>query len=179
MKLNRKSVTLGLAGLAMVGVVLGGTGIAVAATDPPTVPSTASSSADPPYGHMGGMGGMGDADDMGSMAGMAFGENSPMTAAADYLGLSPTELQTQLHNGQSLADVAATQGKSASGLQDAMIAAMSANLDANTSLTPEEKAADLALMKSHLDLMMTATHDSGAGFGFGPMGGGMGGMMGR
>jgi hypothetical protein len=60
-----------------------------------------------------------------------------------------------------------------------MIAAMSANLDANTSLTPEEKAADLALMKSHLDLMMTATHDSGAGFGFGPMGGGMGGMMGR
>ncbi len=179
MKLNRKSVTLGLAGLAMVGVVLGGTGIAVAATDPPTVPSTASSSADPPYGHMGGRGGMGDADDMGSMAGMAFGEYSPMTAAADYLGLSPTELQTQLHNGQSQADVAAAQGKSASGLQDAMIAAMSANLDANTSLTPEEKAADLALMKSHLDLMMTATHDSGAGFGFGPMGGGMGGMMGR
>jgi hypothetical protein len=177
MKLNRKSVTLGLAGLAMVGVVLGGTGIAVAATDPPTVPSTASSSADPPYGHMGGRGGMGDADDMGSMAGMTFGENSPMAAAADYLGLSPTELQTQLHNGQSLADVAAAQGKSASGLQDAMIAAMSANLDANTSLTPEEKAADLALMKSHLDLMMTATHDSGAGFG--PMGGGMGGMMGR
>ena len=176
MKLNRKSVTLGLTGLAMVGVVLGGTGIAVAATDTPTVPSTASS-ADPPYGHMGGMGGMGDADDMGSMAGMAFGENSPMTAAADYLGLSPTELQTQLHNGQSLADVAAAQGKSASGLQDAMIAAMSANLDANTSLTPEEKAADLALMKSHLDLLMTATHASGAGFG--PMGGGMGGMMGR
>jgi hypothetical protein len=177
MKLNRKSVTLGLAGLAMVGVVLGGTGIAVAATDPPTVPSTASSSADPPYGHRGGRGGRGDADDMGSMAGMTFGENSPMAAAADYLGLSPTELQTQLHNGQSLADVAAAQGKSASGLQDAMIAAMSANLDANTSLTPEEKAADLALMKSHLDLMMTATHDSGAGFG--PMGGGMGGMMGR
>jgi hypothetical protein len=100
-----------------------------------------------------------------------------MAAAAGYLGLSPTDLRTQLHDGQSLADVAAAQGKSASGLQDAMIAAMTANLDANTTLTAEEKAAHLALMKSHLDVMVTATHSSTAGFG--PMGAGMGGMMGR
>jgi hypothetical protein len=166
-------VTLGLAGLAIVAALVGGTGMAVAAAGTPTVPSTVSP-ADPPYGHMGGMG---DENDMGYMAGMAFGENSPMAAAAGYLGLSPTELQTQLHNGQSLADVAAAQGKSTSGLQDAMIAAMTANLDANTTLTAEEKAADLALMKSHLDVMMTASHSSGAGFG--PMGAGMGGMMGR
>ena len=98
------------------------------------------------------------------MAGMAFGENSPMAAAADYLGLSPTDLQTQLHNGQSLADVAAAQGNSVSGLQDAMIAAMTANLDANTTLTAEQKAADLALMKSHLDVTMTATHSSACWF---------------
>lgn len=182
MKLNRKSVTLGLAGLAVVGALVGGTGIAVAATSRPTAPSTVSS-VDPPYGHMGGaggMGGMGDMDhvgDMGDMAGMAFGENSPMAAAAGYLGLSPTDLQTQLHNGQSLADVAAAQGKSTSGLQDAMVAAVTTNLDANTTLTAEEKATDLALMKSHLDVMMTATHSSGADFG--PMGAGMGGMMGR
>jgi hypothetical protein len=176
MKLNRKSVTLGLAGLAFAGALVGGTGIAVAATGTPTVPSTVSS-AEPPYGHMGGMGGMGDADEMGDMAGMAFGENSPMAAAAGYLGLSPTDLLAQLHNGTSLADVAAAQGKSASGLEDAMIAAMTANLDANTTLTAEEKAADLALMKSHLDVMVTATRSSAAGFG--PMGAGMGGMMGR
>jgi len=173
MKLNRKSVTLGLAGLAFAGALVGGTGIAVAATGTATVPSTVSS-ADPPYGHMGHMG---DADDMGFMAGMAFGENSPMAAAAGYLGLSTTDLQTQLYSGQSLADVAAAQGNSVSGLQDAMIAAMTANVDANTALTADEKAADLTLMKSHLDVMMTATHSSAAGFG--PMGGGMGGMMGR
>jgi hypothetical protein len=111
------------------------------------------------------------------MAGMAFGEDSPMAGAAGYLGLSTTDLSGQLHKGASLADVAAAQGKSVSGLQDAMIAGMTANLDANTTLTAEQRAADLALMKGHLDVMMTATHSSGAGFG--PMGAGMGGMMGR
>jgi hypothetical protein len=172
-KLNRKRMTLGLTGLAIVGALVGGTGIAVAATGTPTVPSTVTS-ADPPYGHMGGMDGM---DEMGDMAGMAFGAHSLMTAAADYLGLSTTDLLAQLHNGTPLADVAAAQGKSPSGLEAAMIAAMTANLDANTTLTAEEKAADLALMKNHLDVMMTATHSSDAGFG--PMGVGIRGMMGR
>ena len=58
-----------------------------------------------------------------------------------------------------------------------MVAAMTISLDANTTLTAEQKAADLALMKSHLDVMVSATRSSGAGFG--PMGAGMGGMMGR
>ena len=173
MNLNRKSVTLGLAVLAFAGALVGGTGIAVAATGTTTGPSTVAF-ADPHYGHMGGMG---DLDAMGGVAMMAFGENSPVAAAADYLGLSPTDLMAQLHNGTSMADVAAAQGKSVSGLEDAMISAMTANLDANTTLTAEQKAADLALMKSHLDVALTATHSSAAGFG--PMGGGMGGMMGR
>jgi hypothetical protein len=170
MKLNRKSVTLGLTGLALAGALVGGAGIAVAATGTPTVPSS-TSSADPPYGHLGDIAGMGD------MAGMAFGENSAMAAAAGYLGLSPTALQAQLQSGKSLADVAGVQGKAVSGLEDAMLAAMTSNLDANTSVTAEEKSADLALMKSHLDVMVTATHASGSGFG--PLGAGMGGMMGR
>jgi len=54
-----------------------------------------------------------------------------------------------------------------------MIAPMATNPDASTLLTGEHKAADLSLMKSHLDVMVTATDWSGAGFG--PMGG----MMGR
>ena len=58
-----------------------------------------------------------------------------------------------------------------------MVAAMTTDLDANTTLTVEEKAADVALMKSHLDVMVSATHSSGAGFR--PMGVAMGGMMGR
>ena len=53
----------------------------------------------------------------------------------------------QLQGGQSLADIAAAQGKSVSGLEDAMIAAMTSHLDANTTLTAEQKAA-LAAMKS-------------------------------
>ena len=177
MRLNRKSVTWGLAGLALAAALVGGAGVAVAATGSTSAVASTVSSADPPYGHMGDMSDMGDADGMANMAGMVFGENSPMAAAAAYLGLSRDDLLAQLHSGQSLAAVAAAQGKSVSGLEDAMMTAMTTTLDANTTLTAEEKAADLALMKSHLDTMVTATHSSGAGFG--PMGAGMGGMMGR
>ena len=127
-----------------------------------------------PGGHLGGMAGPGD---KGDMAGMAFGEDSAMAAAADYLGLSLTDLRAELRSGTSLADVAAAQGKSAAGLEDAMIAAMTTHLDANTTLTAEEKAAALAAMKSHLDVMVTATHSPGSGIG--PLGAGMGSMMGR
>ncbi|HEY4991869.1 MAG TPA: hypothetical protein VII33_07260 [Nakamurella sp.] len=165
-------MTWGLAGLALAGALVGGAGVAVAATGT-TSPSTVSS-ADPPYGHMGGIG---DMNGMGDMAGTAFGEDSPMAAAAGYLGLSRTDLQAQLRNGKSLADVAAAQGRSVSGIEDAVVAAMTTSLDANTTLTAAEKAADLAVMRSHLDVMVTAADSSGAGFG--PMGAGMGGMMGR
>ena len=176
MKLNRKGVTWAIAGLALAGALVGGAGIAVAATGTPQSSRSPSSTSlvDPPYGHMGGMAGTGD---MGDMAGMGFGENSAMAAAADYLGLSLTDLRAELQGGQSLADIAAAQGKSVSGLEDAMIAAMKTHLDANTTLTAEQKAAALAAMKSHLDVMVTATHSPGAGIG--PLGAGMGSMMGR
>ena len=65
----------------------------------------------------------------GHMAGPMFGQNSPMTAVAKYLGLSRAELREQLQAGKSLADVAKTQGKSVSGLEDAMVAALTTNLD--------------------------------------------------
>ncbi len=176
MKLNRKGVTWVIAGVALAGALVGGAGIAVAATGTPhSAPSPSSiSSVDPPYGHMGGMAGAGD---MGDLAGMGFGENSAMAAAADYLGLSLSDLRADLQGGQSLADIAAAQGKSVSGLEDAMIAAMSSHLDTNTTWTAEEKAAALAAMRSHLDVMVTATHSPGSGIG--PLGAGMGSMMGR
>ena len=167
-------MTWGIAGFALAAALVGGAGVAVAATATTSAAPAAVSSVDPPYGHMGGTG---EADGMEAMAGMAFGENSPMAAAAAYLGLTQSDLRTHLHSGQSLADVAAAQGKSVSGLEDAMMAAMRTTLDANTTLTPEEKVTDLALMKSHLDTMVTATHPAGAGFG--PMGAAMGAMMGR
>jgi hypothetical protein len=174
MRMNRRGVTVGLAGLVIAGVLAGGAGIAVAATGTPSAPSN-TSSAEPSYVHMGGHG---DMDGMpgarlGHPAGMAFGENSPMAAAAGYLGLSLNDLRAQLQGGQSLADVAAAQGKAVAGLENAMLTAMTSHLDANTTLTAEQKAAHLALMQSHFDSMVNAPHSSGAGIG--PMGA----MMGR
>lgn len=178
MRLNRKTVTVGLAGLAMVGALAGGAGIAVAASGTPVATSTVSSAL-PPCGHLGGgdMDGMSGAGPMGDMAGMAFGETSPMSAAADYVGLSQADLRDRLDEGKSLAEVAAEQGKSVSGLEDAMLAAMTSNIDANSVLTQEQKAAHVALVKDHLDAMVNAVHSPGAGMGL--MGAGTGGMMGR
>ena len=81
MKLNRKGVTWAIAGLALAGALVGGAGIAVAATGTPQSPPARSSTStvDPPYGHMGGMAGAGD---MGDLAGMGFGENSAMARAS-------------------------------------------------------------------------------------------------
>ena len=121
MKLNRESVAWGIAGLALAAALVGGAGIAVAATS--ATPSSPSSTTlvDPPYRHMGGMAGMGDEEDM---RGMAFGENSAVAAAADYLGLSLTDIRAELQSGRSLADVAAAQGKSVAGLMGSGMGSM-------------------------------------------------------
>ena len=57
MKMNRKGVTWAIAGLALAGALVGGAGIAVAATGTPQPSPSSTSLVDPPYGHMGGMGG--------------------------------------------------------------------------------------------------------------------------
>ena len=166
MKLNRKSVTLGLAGLGLVGALAGGVGIAAAATGSPGAPGPTATGAGP-YAGMGGMG-------FGMHAG-ALGDSSPFSAAASYLGLSQADLQKQLQAGKSLADVAKAQGKSVSGLEDAMVAAVKKNLDTNTTLTPDQKTAILTQMQSRIDTMVNTAHQSGSGVG--PMGGRMNGDM--
>ena len=166
MKLNRKSVTLGLAGLGIVGTLAAGVGVAAATTGSPGAPSPTTTSAGPHTG----MGGMGS-----GMHGTAMGENSVFSAAANYLGLSQSDLQTQLQAGKSLANVVEAQGKSVSGLKDAMVAAMRKNLDANPTLTPDQKTAILTQAQSHIDTMVNATHQSGSDVG--PMGGRMSGDM--
>ena len=45
------------------------------------------------------------------MHGMWSGQQPVMTAAADYLGLSLTQLRTQLQSGKSLADIARSAGQ--------------------------------------------------------------------
>jgi hypothetical protein len=78
-------------------------------------------------------------------------------AAAQYLGLTDAELQTQRQAGKSLAAIATAQGKTVAGL----------------------KAALLAQFSSTLDAYVNATNVGGPGFGFGGHGpGGPGGAGG-
>ena len=66
--------------------------------------------------------------------GRGFGLGRPggsFTAAATYLGISQTQLFTDIRSGKTLAQIAnSTSGKSASGLIDAMVAAEKTELDA-------------------------------------------------
>ncbi|KAB1148658.1 hypothetical protein F7R91_07600 [Streptomyces luteolifulvus] len=190
MKLNRKDVTRGLVALGVAGALAGGVGIAQAATGTADSPAASTTSAAPT--HM-----CGD-DDGGTygMHGRAFGDHAAMDAAANYLGLSRTGLQNRMYEGKSLADIAKAQGKSVSGLKDAMVAAVERELDDDTSLTAEQRKTILARAKSRIDIMVDTTygsgpgsrpgsrhgsgHGSGAGHGsmgsMGSMGMGMGGM---
>ena len=97
------------------------------------------------------------------------GQQPVMTAAADYLGLSLTQLRTQLQSGHSLADIARAQGKPVSGLKDAILGAMTSRINADTALTAQQRAAMISRVKSHLDTMinrdMDMDHGTGAGMG--------------
>ncbi len=143
MALNRRTFTVSVVTLGLVG--LSGVGVAWAATDGNSPSATASSNSS----HRAGM------------FGMAYGKYSPMTAAANYLGLSQTELIKQMHAGKTLADIAKAQGKTVSGVQAAMVAAMQRNLAADKALTAAQRTAILALMKSHLAAMVSGEHVSG------------------
>jgi polyhydroxyalkanoate synthesis regulator phasin len=75
-------------------------------------------------------------------------------AAATYLGLSPAELQTQLENGKTLAQVAADQGKSVDGLKAAILAGAKADLDQAVDagkITAAQEQQMLDDLKSHVD----------------------------
>jgi ribosomal protein S20 len=77
------------------------------------------------------------------------GHLASLDAAAAYLGLSEVELRSQLASSKTLADVANAQGKSVSGLVDAMVSSAEKRIDQAVSdgkLTTEQAAA----MKSSL-----------------------------
>ncbi len=88
-----------------------------------------------------------------------------MKAAAAYLGLSQAQLLSQLGSGKSLADVAVAQRKSVSGLQNAILAAGTSQINASTTLSAAQKAALISELKSHLDAIVNATHPAGLGMG--------------
>jgi hypothetical protein len=170
MKLTRKHVVTGLAAAGLMAGALTAGGVALASAG--SAPSFATSaSATPSYGP-----GTGNCD---GRYGMQAGRQPVMTAAADYLGLSLTQLRAQLDSGKSLADIARAQGKPTSGLKDAILAAVTSRINANTALTAQQKTAMIEQVKSHLDAMINMDMDHQPGWGMGrhmtgtgsPMGG--------
>ncbi len=101
--------------------------------------------------------GFGFGGHMGGFAGIDM-----LATAATYLGVTEAQLQTQLQAGKSLADVAkATSGKSVSGLEDALVAAATKAVNANTNLTADQKTQILADLKARIDDMVTRTPGAG------------------
>lgn len=91
-----------------------------------------------------------------------------LSAAADYLGLSPGELFARLRSGQTLAQIAgSTSGKSVTGLIDAMTAAQQKAVDAavKDGRLSQAQADELT---SRLKNRITELVNGRMGFGFRP-----------
>jgi hypothetical protein len=105
-----------------------------------------------------------------------FGHRGPgsLDAAAKYLGLTVTELHTQLESGKTLAQIAKDKGKTVDGLKAAITADTKAKLDAAVkagNLTQAQADDILKRMTDRLDDLINGT---GGGPGIGPDGDGDG-----
>jgi hypothetical protein len=93
-----------------------------------------------------------------------------LDAAATYLGLTEDELHTQLENGKSLAQIAQAQGKSVSGLVDALVAEAKKHLDAVVAagrLTKAQETEMLDGLRTRITSLVNSTGlDGGPHFGF-------------
>ena len=154
MNVSRKRVLAGLAATGVLAGAVAGGGVALASTGSARTPA-ATTAAQPASGWCDG--GLGD------MRGMWSGQQPVLTAAAGYLGVSQSQLVSQLQAGKSLADVAKAQGKSVTGLENAILAAMTSRINASTGLSAAQKTAMISEAKSHLDAIVNGTHPSGAG----------------
>jgi hypothetical protein len=87
-----------------------------------------------------------------------------LRVAKNYLGLTATQLKMQLHAGKSLADIAnATPGTSASGLVDAISAALKTKLDARVkagTLSSTREATILANATPKIEKLVNLTWTS-------------------
>jgi len=89
------------------------------------------------------------------------GPGADFTAAvASYLGVTTAELKTARDSGTSLAQLATQNGKSVSGLKDAIYANASTHLDKDVAagkLTSAQESSMLSTLRSHLDDIVNAT----------------------
>jgi hypothetical protein len=95
-------------------------------------------------------------------------------AIADYLGLTAAQLRSQLQAGKTLADIATAQGKTVSGLEDAIVADAKTHLDADVAagnLTAAQETTILSDLTSHVANIVNHTGPQAGGHGgpgFGP-----------
>jgi hypothetical protein len=141
MNLTRKHALAGLAATGIMAGALAGGGVAVASTGPTPTPTMTATA--PAHGY--------------NCSHMMSGHHTVLTAAAGYLGVSVDHLATQLQSGKSLADVAKAQGKSVSGLESAILTAVTSRVNAITGISAEQKAEVISEVKSHLGDIVTAT----------------------
>jgi hypothetical protein len=91
-----------------------------------------------------------------------------LSAAASYLGLSQSQLISDIRSGKSLAQIAGDQGKSVSGLKSAITDAVTSDLDKAVSsgqLTKSQEQDILSNLSSRIDQIVNGTAPRwGAGF---------------
>jgi hypothetical protein len=93
-----------------------------------------------------------------------------LAAAATYLGFTPQKLQTEVMSGKTLAQVAKANGKSATGLVTAMLAAAKKQLDAAVSagrVTKQQEDAIVSSMSMRLTAVVNGALPVWRGFGGG------------
>ncbi|MGZ4303296.1 MAG: hypothetical protein ACXVSL_00300 [Solirubrobacteraceae bacterium] len=102
---------------------------------------------------------------LGLHAGLLFG---PATAVAKYLGLTRAQLVKQLESGKSLADIAKAQGKTTSGLEQAITDAVRTRLDkavANKRITAAQEQQMLKALSARMNDLVTNAPPGPARFG--------------
>lgn len=96
-----------------------------------------------------------------------------LDAAATYIGISASDLRTQLESGKTLAAIATANGKTVDGLKAALTTAAKTDLDAAVTagkLTQAQEDKILADLPTRLDNEINSTHTGGPGDGDGPGG---------
>ena len=98
-----------------------------------------------------------------------FGRFGALDDAASYLGLSETELRSELAGGKTLAQVAKDHSKPVDGLVQALTDSVKKRLDAGVTagrLTQDQEDSILAELKQHLTDLVNGTGGPGFGPGF-------------
>jgi hypothetical protein len=148
MRINHRSIALGLTVGLLAGCAAGALAPTTAGSSTTAASGTASWSGDGAPGRYGYGYGAGWSGGSGDQIHHWYGDGDPVTigrtaisAAARYLALTPSELTSRLGSGNTLAQLASSEHKSVSGLEDAIVAAISRSVHTERALSAGQKAA--------------------------------------